>query len=86
MADSMFFFKEVQKYDCLYNKFSKDYRDWFMKLNCWTKIAQKFDINPSKAEKNFKNLRTAYGLFLKKKKKIPLGSRREAEGIFQCET
>lgn len=58
---SMFFMEEVQKYDYLYNKFSKDYRDRFMKLNCWTKIAQKFDLSPFDAEKKFKNLRTAYG-------------------------
>ena len=47
-----------------------------MKLNCWTKIAEKFDISPFDAEKKFKNLPTAYGRFLKKKKMIPLGSGR----------
>ena len=43
-------------------------------IEIWTKIAEKFDINPFDAEKKFKNLRTAYGWFLKKKKMIPLGS------------
>ena len=28
------FIEEVQKYDPLYNKFSKEYRDKYKKINC----------------------------------------------------
>ena len=55
--------------------------DRLIKLNCWTKNAQNFGIGPSGVEKKFKKLRKAYGRFLKKKKKIPSGSGREAVPI-----
>ena len=38
--------EEVQKYDCLYNKFSKEYRDKYEKINCWKVIWEKFDLSP----------------------------------------
>ena len=31
-------------------------------MNCWTKIAEKFTLNPAEAEKTLKNIRTAYHL------------------------
>ena len=37
-------------------------------MNCWRKIADKFDMSPEEAEKKFKNIRTAYGQYLKKVK------------------
>ena len=37
------FMEEVQMYECLYNKFNKQYRNKFVRLNCWRKIA-KFPI------------------------------------------
>ena len=56
-----------------------------MKLNCWTKIAEKFDISPFDAEKKFKNLRTAY--FSKEKENDPMRFRgnncSHFEGIFE---
>lgn len=72
------FTEEVQKYDCLYNKFSKDYKNKYTKMNCWAKIAEKFDMSAEEAEKKFKNIRTAYGRYLKKVKSIPSGSGRDA--------
>ena len=30
-------------------------------MNCWRKIADKFDMSPEEAEKKFKNIRTTYG-------------------------
>ena len=37
--------EEVQKYDCLYNKFSKEYRDKYKKISyCWKAIGEKFDV------------------------------------------
>ena len=47
-------------------------------MNCWTKIAEKLDMSPCEVEKKFKNIRTAYGRFLKKKKSVPSGSGRGA--------
>ena len=52
--------EEVQKYDCLYNKYSKSYKDKYIKINCWTKIGEKFDLSAADAEKIFKNVRTAW--------------------------
>ena len=43
------FLEEIQKYDCLYNKFSKDYKSKYKKLNCWSKIGEKFDVDPAEA-------------------------------------
>ena len=77
-ADVADFMEEVQKYDCLYNKFSKNYKNKYTKMNCWRKIADKFDMSPEEAEKKFKNIRTAYGRYLKKVKAIPSGSGRDA--------
>ena len=47
-------------------------------MNCWRKIADKFDMSPEEAEKKFKNIRIAYGRYLKKVKEIPSGSGRDA--------
>ena len=47
----VFFMEEVQKYDCLYNKYSKSYKDKYIKINCWTKIGEKFDMSAADAEK-----------------------------------
>ena len=41
-------------------------------------MAEKFDMSPEEAEKKFKNIRTAFGRYLKKAKSIPLGSGRDA--------
>ena len=40
--DLALFMEEVQRYDCLYNKFSKEYRDKCTKINCWNAVRQKF--------------------------------------------
>ena len=36
--------EEIQKYDCLDDKFSLDYKDKFKRLNCWNKIGETFII------------------------------------------
>eukprot|EP00112_Aurelia_sp_Birch-Aquarium-sp1_P015509 Seg3441.6 transcript_id=Seg3441.6/GoldUCD/mRNA.D3Y31 product="hypothetical protein" protein_id=Seg3441.6/GoldUCD/D3Y31 len=77
-AASEEFMEEIQKFDCLYNKYSKDFRDKNKKTNSWAKVAEKFSITPTEAEKRFKNIRTAYGRFLKKSKNVPSGSGRDA--------
>ena len=32
------FILEIQRYECLYNKFSRDFKDKYKKMNCWTKV------------------------------------------------
>ena len=77
-VDTASFMEEIQQYECLYNKFSKNLKNRDMKENCWGKIAEKFAISKLEAQNKFKNTRTAYGRFLRKKKKIPSGSGRDA--------
>ena len=72
------FIEKVQKYDYLYNKFSDDYKNKFVRLNCWKKIGDKFGVDAAEAEKKYKNIRTSFCQYLRKKKAIPSGSRREA--------
>ena len=70
--------EEIQKYDCIYNKFSKDYKNRRTRENTWAKIARKFGLTSADAEKKYKNIRTSYVLYLKRLKNVPSGSGREA--------
>lgn len=79
--ESLPFLEDVQRYDCLYNKFSKDYRNKFKKLNCWVKIGEKYGITAEEAEKKYRNIRTAYGRLLRKVRNAPSGSGRGAAEI-----
>ena len=54
------FMKEVQKYVCLYDKYSTDFKDRNMKVNCWEKVASEFDLTPQQAETKFSNVRATY--------------------------
>jgi hypothetical protein len=65
------FIAEVQRYDCLYNKSGKYFKDKYMKFNCWTKIGQKFGMEAAHAETKFTNLHSAYTWFLRKVKNLP---------------
>ena len=69
--------EEIQQYKCLFNKFSKNFTSRDVKENCWGKIVEKFAISKLEAQNKFKNTRTAYGHFVRKKKKIPSGSGRD---------
>ena len=61
------FTADVQIYGCLYKKFSKEYNDKYKGIiNCWKKIGGKFGLFPEGSEKQYKNIRTAYGRFLKR--------------------
>ena len=76
--NSALFTEEIQKYECLYNKLCKDYKNKFIRLNCWKKIGEKFQVTPDEAEKKYKYIRTSYGRWLKKRKNVPSGSGRDA--------
>ena len=55
------FMEELRKYDCSFNRFSKEFKDKFKKINAWSKVGEFFSISPAAAEKKFRNVRTAYG-------------------------
>ena len=76
------FMEEVQKYECLYNRYSKDFKDRNKKSNACNAVVSKFhDLSQSEAIRvnKFKNIRSAYTRFLKRKKSTPSGSGRDAK-------
>ena len=72
------FMEEVARYECVYNRNSKDFKDKSKKANSWGKIGGKFNLSAAEAEVKFRNIRTAYGRYLKRLKTIPSGSGRDA--------
>ena len=70
--------EEIQKYDCIYEKFSKDYKNRRTRENAWAKIAEKFGLTLADAEKKYKNIRTSYVRYLKRLKNVPSSSGRDA--------
>ena len=70
--------EEIRKYDCLLNRFSKEFKDNFKTIK---KVWEVFSISPAAAEKKFRNERTAYGCDLKGRKSVPSGSGRVAVPI-----
>ena len=71
-----FFMEELQRYESLDNKFSKDYKQ--VRDNCWLAMGKKFNMTADEAEKKYKSIRSNYGRWLWKVKKIPSGSGRDA--------
>ena len=49
--------KKCKSHDCLYNKYSKSYKDKYIKINYWKKIGEKFDMSAADAEKKFENVK-----------------------------
>ena len=49
IASSM---EDVQRYVCLYNKFSSDHKNRQFRENCWTKLGEKFNMTAKQAESN----------------------------------
>ena len=68
------FMEEVQRYECIYDKFSKDYKNKSIRLNSWKAIGDKFCLDAPEAERRYKNCSTSYGRYLKKRKSVPSGS------------
>ena len=44
------FMEDVQKHVCLYDKYSRDFKDRNMKVNRCKKVASKSDLTPQQAE------------------------------------
>ena len=72
------FMEELQRYKSLYSKFSKDYKNKQVRDNCWLALGKKFNMTAEEAEKKYKSIRSSYGRWLRKVKKIPSGSGRDA--------
>ena len=73
------FMEEVQKYECLYKKYSKDFKVRNKKPNAWIAVVSQFhDLLQTEAVNKLKNIRSAYTRFLKRKKSTPSGSGRDA--------
>ena len=68
-ASSEEFMEKVAR--CVYHRNSKDFRDKNKEANCWKKFGEKFNL--SAAEVKFRNIRTAYGCYLKGLKTQPSG-------------
>ena len=62
--DTEQFKEEIGKYDCLFNRFSKEFKDKFKKINAWSKEGEVFSISLAGAKKKFRNLRTTYERYL----------------------
>ena len=43
-------------------RYSRDYKDEYKKLNCWTKLSEKFAVFSQEAESKYKNIITGYGV------------------------
>ena len=48
--------EEIRKYDCLFNRFSKEFKDKLKKINAWFEAGEVFSISPAAAEKKFRNV------------------------------
>ena len=72
------FMEELQRYESLYNKFLKDYKNKQVRDNCWLALGKKFYMTAEEAEKKYKSIRSSYGRWLRKAKKVPSGSERDA--------
>ena len=78
------FMKEVARYECVYDRNSKEFKDRNKKANCWVKIGEKFNLSAAEAEVKFRNIRTACGRYLKRLKTLPrfwIGARCSAKRL-----
>ena len=55
------FMEEVARYECVYHRNSKDFKDKNRKANCWEIIGKKLNLSAVEAEVKLRNIRTAYG-------------------------
>ena len=58
------FMEEVARYECVYHRNSKDFKDKNKKTKCWEKIEEKFTLSAAGSEVKFRNIRTAYSRYL----------------------
>ena len=70
--------EEVARYECVYHRNSKDFKDKNKKLTAGKKIREKFNLSAVEAEVKFRTIRTACGRYLKRLKTLPSGAGRDA--------
>ena len=58
------FMEELERYESLNNKFSKDYKDKQVRDNCWLAMGKKFNMTAEEGEKKYKSIRSNYGRWL----------------------
>ena len=51
--------EEIARYDCIYHRNSKDFKEKNKKANSWEKTGEKFNLSAVEAEFKFRNIRTA---------------------------
>ena len=78
MAEIEHVMEEVARFECVYHRNSKDFKDKHKKANCCNKIGQKFNLSAGEAEAKFRNIKTMYGRYLKRLKTLPSRSGRDA--------
>ena len=68
VSSEKFMEQEVKRCDCVYHRNSKDFEDKNKKANCLEKSGEKFNLSGAQVEVKFRNVRTAYGRYLKRLK------------------
>ena len=63
---------DVARYERVYHRKSKDFKDKNKKANCWEIVGKKFNLSVAEAEVKFRNKRTAYGRYMKSLKNYSL--------------
>ena len=46
--------EEVARYECVYHRNSRDFKDKNKKVNCWEKIEEKSNLSAAEAEVKFR--------------------------------
>ena len=69
--------EEIQKYEYPYNKLCKDYKNKFIRLNCWIKIGEIFHVTPHEAENKYNYIRNLFAAIFHPiwRENVKLGSR-----------
>ena len=79
------FKEEVARYECVYHRNSKEFKDRNKKANCWEKIGEIFNLSAAEAEIKFRNIRATYGRYLKRLKTLPSGPKIDVFGGFEAD-
>ena len=77
------FMEEVARYECVYHRNSKEFKGRNKKANCWVKNGEKFNLSAAEAEIKFRNIRAAYGRYLKRLKTLPSRPKTDVFGGFE---
>ncbi|KAK2548492.1 hypothetical protein P5673_031273 [Acropora cervicornis] len=82
--DTEQFMEEIRKYDRLFNRFSKEFKDKFKEINAWSKVSEVFSISPAAAEKTFRDDNEARVEFLSALLSLVLSNCIDIVGILQA--